>query len=304
MVIDAAKGIEAQTRKLFEVCRLRDSPDHHLHQQGRPRGAATRSTLLDEVAEALALDVCADDLAHRHGRRFSQASYDLATNIACATATAEGDSRECLGNARSQVDGAIAADIAEEIELAQMALCPSSISTAYRDGDLTPVYFGSRASRTSASRELIDGHRPLRPRRAPQPADSRAIEPTEPEVTGFVFKVQANMDPTHRDRIAFMRIVLGQLQARHEAHAGRARASPSRCTRRSCSSRRTARSPMSAYAGDIIGIPNHGTLRVGDTLPEKDAVRFTGLPNFAPEILRRVQLKDPTKTKQLQEGAR
>ena len=123
------------------------------------------------------------------------------------------------------------------------------------------------------------------------------------EVTGFVFKVQANMDPNHRDRIAFMRLCLGHLQTRHEADADRAPASRSRSIRRSCSSRRTARSPTRPWPGDIIGIPNHGTLRVGDTLTEKATiVRFTGLPNFAPEILRRVALKDPTKTKQLRKA--
>jgi peptide chain release factor 3 len=119
-------------------------------------------------------------------------------------------------------------------------------------------------------------------------------------VTGFVFKVQANMDPQHRDRIAFMRMVSGTFK-RGMKLTRRGWASRSRSIRRSCSSRRTARSPIRP-GGDIIGIPNHGTLRVGDTLSERNDVRFTGLPNFAPEILRRVALKDPTKTKQLRKA--
>ena len=149
--------------------------------------------------------------------------------------------------------------------------------------------------------ELIDAIARYAPPPRPQPSEAGTINPDHKEVTGFIFKVQANMDPQHRDRIAFMRLCSGTFK-RGMKLTPSGWASRSRSIRRSCFSRRTAKLPIRAEPGDIIGIPNHGTLRVGDTLSEKNKVRFTGLPNFAPEILRRVVLRDPTKTKQLRKA--
>ncbi|WP_421850295.1 peptide chain release factor 3 [Novosphingobium sp.] len=294
MVIDAAKGIEPQTRKLFEVCRLRSVPIitfvNKVDREGRPVFET-----LDEVADALALDVCPMSWPIGMGGVF-EGVLDFATNT---IARPEGDSREFLGKRDPLVDGAIPADIAEEIELAQMGY-PEFDLTAYRNGDLTPVYFGS-ALKNFGVAEMIDAIARYAPPPRPQPSENGTIELDHPEVTGFVFKVQANMDPMHRDRIAFMRMVSGTFKR------------GMKLTPSGLGKPIAVHSPIlffaqdreiadTAEAGDIIGIPNHGTLRVGDTLSEKNTVRFTGLPNFAPEILRRVQLKDPTKTKQLRKA--
>jgi peptide chain release factor 3 len=236
MVIDAAKGIEPQTRKLFEVCRLRSVPIitfvNKVDREGRPV-----FELLDEVRE--------------------------------------------------------------EFELAQAGY-PEFDLDAFRNGDLTPVYFGS-ALKNFGVAELIAAIAGFAPPPRPQPSEAGPVEPTRDEVTGFVFKVQANMDPQHRDRIAFMRMVSGTFRR------------GMKLTPSGLGKPIAVHSPIlffaqdreladTAEAGDIIGIPNHGTLRVGDTLSERNDVRFTGLPNFAPEILRRVQLRDPTKTKQLRKA--
>jgi peptide chain release factor 3 len=291
MVIDAAKGIEPQTRKLFEVCRMRNVPIitfvNKVDREGRPV-----YEILDEVADALALDVSPQSWPVGMGGQF-EGILDLASG---RISRPDGDSREFLG----RVDhDAIPDEFAEEIELGQMGY-PEFDLEAYRNGDLTPVFFGS-ALKNFGVAELIEAIARLAPPPRPQPSDSGVIDPTDKEVTGFIFKVQANMDPMHRDRIAFMRLVSGTFKRGMKltpSGSGKAIA---------------VHSPILFFAqdreiadeaqpGDIIGIPNHGTLRVGDTLSEGNKVRFTGLPNFAPEILRRVQLKDPTKTKQLRKA--
>ena len=292
MVIDAAKGIEPQTRKLFEVCRLRSVPIitfiNKVDREGRPV-----FELLDEVADMLALDVCPMSWPVGMGGQF-QGVLEFAGN---SVARPEGDSREFLG--KRETGAAIPADIAEEAELAQIGY-PAFDLQAYRNGDLTPVYFGS-ALKNFGVTELIEAIAGIAPPPRPQPAGGDVIIPSRDEVTGFIFKVQANMDPNHRDRIAFMRMVSGTFKR------------GMKLTPSGLGKPIAVHSPIlffaqdreiadTAEAGDIIGIPNHGTLRVGDTLSEKNDVRFTGLPNFAPEILRRVVLKDPTKTKQLRKA--
>ncbi|WP_336979364.1 peptide chain release factor 3 [Altererythrobacter fulvus] len=292
MVIDAAKGIEPQTRKLFEVCRLRSVPIitfvNKVDREGRPC-----FELLDEVADMLALDVSPQGWPIGMGGLF-EGILDFATNTASRP---EGDSREFLG--KRDVDPALPEDVAEEMELAR-GIYPEFDIDAYRNGDLTPVYFGS-ALKNFGVAELIDAIARFAPPPRPQPAEGGTISPDKDEVTGFIFKVQANMDPQHRDRIAFMRMVSGTFKR------------GMKLTPSGLGKPIAVHSPIlffaqdreiadTAEAGDIIGIPNHGTLRVGDTLSEKNDVRFTGLPNFAPEILRRIALKDPTKTKQLRKA--
>ena len=305
MVIDAARGIEAQTRKLFEVCRLRSVPIitfvNKVDREGRPV-----FELLDEVADILQLDVCPMSWPVGMGGEF-EGVYDL---YADTLAQPEGASREFLGKPRSFAglnDPALAdvlsADglekLVEEAELAQGAYAPFD-GDAYRAGDLTPVYFGS-ALKDFGVAELIAALADYAPPPRPQPAEPAPVSPDGSEVTGFVFKVQANMDPQHRDRIAFMRLCSGIFRR------------GMKLTPSGSGKPIAVHSPIlffaqdreiadEAFPGDIIGIPNHGTLRVGDTLSERADVRFTGLPNFAPEILRRVVLKDPTKTKQLRKA--
>ncbi len=292
MVIDAAKGIEPQTRKLFEVCRLRSVPIitfvNKVDREGRPT-----FELLDEVADMLALDVSPQAWPVGMGGQF-EGVLDFATG---AVSRPEGPSKEFLG--KRDADPELPADVTEEVELAQVGY-PEFDLEAYRNGDLTPVYFGS-ALKNFGVAELIDAIARYAPPPRPQPAGEETISPERDEVTGFIFKVQANMDPQHRDRIAFMRMVSGTFKR------------GMKLTPSGLGKPIAVHSPIlffaqdreladTAEAGDIIGIPNHGTLRVGDTLSERNDVRFTGLPNFAPEILRRVQLKDPTKTKQLRKA--
>ena len=292
MVIDAAKGIEPQTRKLFEVCRLRSVPIVTFINKIDREGRACFD-LLDEVADMLALDVSPQSWPIGMGGLF-QGVLDLASG---RVSRPEGASREFLGKIEEAAE--LPADVAEEVELAQAGY-PAFDLDAYRSGDLTPVYFGS-ALKNFGVAELIDAIARHAPPPRPQPSDSGEIAPERNEVTGFIFKVQANMDPQHRDRIAFMRLVSGTFRR------------GMKLTPSGSGKPIAVHSPIlffaqdreladSAEPGDIIGIPNHGTLRVGDTLSEKNEIRFTGLPNFAPEILRRVVLRDPTKTKQLRKA--
>lgn len=292
MVIDAAKGIEPQTRKLFEVCRLRNVPIITFINKVDREGRDPFETL-DEVADALALDVSPQSWPIGMGGQF-----EGILNFADGTvARPEGASKEFLGTRDESPD--IPEEFSDEAELAQAGY-PEFDLEAYRNGDLTPVYFGS-ALKNFGVTELIDAIAAHAPPPRAQPAGDERIAPDHGEVTGFIFKVQANMDPNHRDRIAFMRQVSGTFKR------------GMKLTPSGLGKPIAIHSPIlffaqdreiadTAEAGDIIGIPNHGTLRVGDTLSEKDVVRFTGLPNFAPEILRRVQLKDPTKTKQLRKA--
>ena len=292
MVIDAAKGIEPQTRKLFEVCRMRSVPIitfvNKVDREGRPV-----FEILDEVADALALDVSPQSWPIGMGGQF-EGVLEFATG---KVSRPTGDSREFLG--KIDVDPVMPEEFAEEIELGRIGY-PEFDLEAFRNGDMTPVFFGS-ALKNFGVADLIEAIARWAPPPRAQPSEQGEIEPTRDEVTGFVFKVQANMDPQHRDRIAFMRMVSGTFKR------------GMKLTPSGLGKPIAVHSPIlffaqdreladTAEAGDIIGIPNHGTLRVGDTLSERNQVRFTGLPNFAPEILRRVQLKDPTKTKQLRKA--
>ncbi|WP_336961917.1 peptide chain release factor 3 [Sphingobium aquiterrae] len=305
MVIDAAKGIEPQTRKLFEVCRLRNVPIitfiNKVDREGRDA-----FSLIDEVADALALDVCPMSWPVGMGGQF-EGIYDFATNrLRQPTGPSkayEGQETYFTGLDDPKLAEVLSADglkkLREEAELAQGGYTHFDLA-AYRHGDLTPVYFGS-ALKLFGVTELIDALAAHAPPPRPQPAEPAPVAPEDSEVTGFIFKVQANMDPQHRDRIAFMRLCSGRFKR------------GMKLTPSGSGKPIAVHSPIlffaqdreiadEAFPGDIIGIPNHGTLRVGDTLSERADVRFTGLPNFAPEILRRVALKDPTKTKQLRKA--
>ncbi len=292
MVIDAAKGIEPQTRKLFEVCRLRSVPIITFVNKVDREGRAGFE-LLDEVADTLALDVSPQSWPVGMGGTF-EGVLDFASG---EVSRPEGPSKEFLG--KRDKGAVLPEDIAEEAELAQHGY-PEFDLAAYRHGDLTPVYFGS-ALKNFGVTELIDAIARFAPPPRPQPSEDGPVDPERDEVTGFVFKVQANMDPQHRDRIAFMRMVSGTFR-RGMKLVPSGLGKPIAVHSPILFFAQDRELADTAEAGDIIGIPNHGTLRVGDTLSEKNQVRFTGLPNFAPEILRRVQLRDPTKTKQLRKA--
>jgi len=294
MVIDAAKGIEPQTRKLFEVCRMRSVPIITFVNKVDREGRSPFETL-DEVADALALDVVPMSWPIGMGGVF-EGVINLATR---SVARPDGPSREFLGRSEVVDDSALPPAIAEEIELAEGGYGAFD-ETAYRHGDMTPVYFGS-ALKNFGVADMIEAIARFAPPPRPQASDQGPVEPTRSDVTGFVFKVQANMDPQHRDRIAFMRLVSGTFR-RGMKLVPSGLGKPIAVHSPILFFAQDREIADSAEAGDIIGIPNHGTLRVGDTLSERNDLRFTGLPNFAPEILRRVALKDPTKTKQLRKA--
>ena len=292
MVIDAARGIEAQTRKLFEVCRLRSVPIITFVNKVDREGRAPFERL-DEIADVLALDVCPMTWPVGMGGTF-EGILNLSAN---SVSRPEGDSRTFQGLIDSTPT--LPDDVAEEVELAQAGYAAFD-GEAYRNGDLTPVYFGS-ALKDFGPAELIAALADYAPPPRAQPAEPAPVTPDEKEVTGFVFKVQANMDPQHRDRIAFMRLCSGTFR-RGMKLTPTGHGKPIAVHSPILFFAQNRELADEAFPGDIIGIPNHGTLRVGDTLSEKAAIRFTGLPNFAPEILRRVVLKDFTKTKQLRKA--
>ncbi len=302
MVIDAAKGIESQTRKLFEVCRLRDIPIiTFINKIDRP--GEDPLTLLDDIASGLALDLVPMGWPIGMGSDF-RGVVDLAGMQALLP---EADRTSSYGRAVplkelsdiTRIDGIdedIAARALEGVELAQGALSTFNLQ-AFREGHLSPVFFGS-ALKNFGVEALLDALARWAPGPLPRVATQRTVQPDEDQVSGFVFKVQANMDPNHRDRIAFVRLCSGKFKRGMKLlHVREGKFM-------------TVASPMfffgqgretadEAYAGDIIGVPIHGTLRVGDTLTEKEPLKFTGIPNFAPEILRRVIIADAMKAKQL-----
>ncbi len=302
MVIDAAKGIEEQTRKLFEVCRLRDVPIvtfiNKLDREGRDP-----FDLLDEIEQTLALDVTPASWPIGMGRSFL-GCYDLFgdrlvlmdradRNIASQGITCEGLDDEKLGE--HLPDDALAT-LREQVEMAR-GLCPDFKLESYREGHLTPVFFGS-ALNNFGVRELLHGIGELAPAPRPRAAQERVVQPDESKATGFVFKIQANMDPKHRDRIAFLRLCSGHfkrgMKMLHVRDGGMmAVHNPVLFL---AQDRELAED---AWAGDIIGIPNHGKLRIGDTLTEGEVLNFTGIPSFAPEMLRAVRPDDPMRAKHL-----
>jgi peptide chain release factor 3 len=271
MVIDAAKGIEARTRKLFEICRLRDIPIITFVNK-MDREARDPFELLDEVANTLALDTAPVTWPVGRAATFA-GTYDLRARR--------------LHVELPQADPRLQT-MADEVDLVRAALPPFEVGP-FAAGHLTPVYFGSAIKEIGVA-DLLDGLAEYGPRPRAQPADTRTVEATEPALTALVFKIQANMDPNHRDRIAFARICSGRLvrgMRLKQVRTGK---------------QIPLHAPQFFFARDVVGIPNHGTLRIGDTLTEGEDVNFVGVPHFAPEILRRVRLDDAMKAKKLRQA--
>ena len=301
MVIDAAKGIEPQTRKLFEVCRLRDMPIttfiNKLDREGRDP-----FDLLDEIADQLALDTVPMTWPAGMGVDF-RGCYDLVGDrmlMLEGPRESVGDVVACRGLDDPKLADVLPAPqldkLREEAELAREA-CPAFDVDAFREGHLTPVYFGS-ALRNFGVRELLNGLSRSAPAPRPRAADRRDVVPDEDKVSGFVFKVQANMDRNHRDRVAFLRLCSGRFRRGMKLTHSRTGKSLAVYNPIFFFAQDRALAEE-AWPGDIIGVPNHGALRVGDTLTEGEALRFTGIPDFAPEILQRVRLDDPMRVKHL-----
>ncbi len=302
MVLDGAKGIESQTRKLFEVCRLRDMPITTFINKF-DREALDPFDLLDDIEQTLALDVVPASWPIGMGRNFL-GCYDLfndrLTLIAKGSAQAADNGITCDGLDDPKLDELLPADavakLREDVEMAR-GLCPEFDMQAFLDGTMTPVYFGSAVNNFGVE-TLLNGLTEAAPSPRPAPTAGREISPLEKKVSGFIFKIQANMDPKHRDRIAFMRLVSGHF--RRGAKLKHVRSEKTLNIHNPvlflAQDRELAEE---AWPGDIIGIPNHGNLRIGDALTEGEDIRFTGIPSFAPELLQRVRPLDPMRAKHL-----
>ncbi|MFN7633599.1 MAG: peptide chain release factor 3, partial [Acetobacteraceae bacterium] len=305
MVIDGAKGIETQTRKLFEVCRLRDVPITTFVNK-MDREARDPFELIDEIEQTLQIEVTPASWPIGSGREFL-GCYDLLADSLLLFDRTKGDrvaeAVTCNGLDDPELDRRLPKDavkrLREEVEMAR-GLMPAFDLEAYRAGNLTPIYFGS-AINNFGVQELLAGLARDAPSPRPQPADPRPVEPSEPKVAGFVFKVQANMDPNHRDRIAFVRLASGHfrrgMKLKH-VRSGKQIAVNNAVLFLA----RDRELAEDAWPGDIIGIPNHGSLRIGDTLTEGAEIRFTGVPSFAPELLQRVRPDDPMRVKHLRKA--
>lgn len=304
MVLDSAKGIETQTKKLFEVCRLRNVPIltfiNKLDREG-----LDPFCLLDDIEKTLAMDVTPASWPIGMGKDFL-GCYDLINdqlilmnktgNKSLINSTIE----TCQGLDDPKLDELLPVHAVEKLREDVMMvreLCPAFDLELYLAGAMTPVFFGS-AINNFGVKEVLEGLHRLAPTPRPQPAAERTINPDENKVTGFIFKIQANMDPKHRDRIAFMRICSGHFKrgmTLNQIRTGKGIKVPTPVMFLA-QERELAED---AYAGDIIGIPNHGQLRIGDTLTEGEKLHFTGIPSFAPELLKSVRALDPLKSKHL-----
>ncbi len=305
MVIDVAKGVEERTIKLMEVCRLRDTPImtfiNKLDREGKDP-----IELLDEVETVLGIQCAPVTWPIGMGQRLKGVVhlltgevhlYEPGRNFTRQDSTIF-PSLDAPGLA-ARIGEKMLADLREELELVQGASHPFD-KDAYLRGQQTPVFFGSGVNNFGVQ-PLLDFFVEHAPAPQPRATTGRTIAPQEDKLSGFVFKIQANMDPQHRDRVAFMRVCSGRFSAgmkTFHVRTGKEMKLANALTFMA-SDREIA---AEAWPGDVIGIHNHGTISIGDTFTEGEAVTFTGIPNFAPELFRRARLKDPLKLKQLQKG--
>ena len=304
MVIDVAKGVEARTIKLMDVCRLRDTPIltfiNKLDREGRDP-----IELLDEVESVLKIACAPMTWPIGMGKRFKGVYHLYRDAVQLFSANhggriAEGDLIEGLYNVRlDELLGDQADELREEIELVKGA-SHAFDHEQYLAGRQTPVFFGS-AINNFGIQELLDAFAQYAPAPKPREAEQRLVRPDEPKFSGFVFKVQANMDPAHRDRIAFLRICSGKFDRGMKIH--HVRIGKNIQVGNAITFQADSRKNVTvAYPGDIIGLHNHGTIQVGDTFSQGEKLKFAGIPYFAPELFRRVVLKDPLRAKALHKG--
>ncbi|WP_439109954.1 peptide chain release factor 3 [Lentibacter sp.] len=305
MVIDGAKGVESQTQKLFEVCRLRDLPILTFCNK-MDRESRDTFEIIDEIQEMLAIDVTPASWPIGVGSEF-MGCYDLLNDrlelMDRADRNKVGESIKIKG-----LDDPLLAEhlpkhllekLLEEVEMAR-ELLPELVPQSVLEGHMTPIWFGS-AINSFGVQELMSGIGDYGPEPQIQNAEPRKIAPEETKVSGFVFKVQANMDPKHRDRVAFVRMASGHFKRGMKLTHVRTKKpmAISNPVLFLASDRELAEE---AWAGDIIGIPNHGQLRIGDTLTEGELLRVTNIPSFAPELLQGVRAMDPMKSKHLEKA--
>ena len=299
MVIDAAKGIEARTRKLFEVCRLRDIPIITFINK-MDRESRDPFDLIDEIEKTLALDTAPITWPVGRGRDFV-GTIDVATGSVRLLDAPAGDQPQVMTVAEVAAlnPNLEAATVEGELDLVREA-CKRFDLTSFREGHLSPVFFGS-ALKNFGVKDLLDALAGMAPAPRAQAADKRLVTAAEADMSAFVFKVQANMDPNHRDRIAFVRLCSGKLSRGMKVKQVRTGKVISLNAPQFFFAQDRALAEE-AYAGDVVGIPNHGMLRIGDTLTEGEDFNFVGVPSFAPEILRRVRLPDAMKAKKLKQA--
>ena len=304
MVIDGARGVEERTRKLMEVCRLRDTPIMTFINKF-DRESRDPLSLIDEIEEVLGIRCAPVTWPIGSGRRFRGAYHLSEDCVRFFGSTSKSEMRvdEAVhGIENPELDRRLGSDaeaLREEIELVRGASHDFERGD-YIEGTLTPVFFGS-ALHSFGVRELLDCFIAHAPPPVPRPAMEREVAPEEPHFTGFVFKIQANMDPQHRDRIAFLRTTSGRYRHGMKLHQVRTGKDVQVANAVTFMARERARTD-DAVAGDIIGLHNHGTIRIGDTFTQGERLRFTGIPSFAPELFRRVVLRDPLRMKALQKG--
>jgi len=304
MVIDSAKGVETQTRKLMEVCRMRNTPIMTFINKLDREGLEPLE-LFSDIEETLQIECVPLTWPVGMGKRFRGIYHLLRNEMHFFTShikdrVQQGTVIQGLDN--PQLDeylGGQADELRESVELLQEASNLFDLKE-YLKGNQTPVFFGS-AINNFGVKELLDTFVELAPGPLPRMTESREVQPAEPAFSGFVFKIQANMDPAHRDRIAFLRVCSGRftrgMKVRHHRLGKEVQFSNAMIFMA-----QDRKNVEEAFPGDIIGIPNHGTIRIGDTFSDKEPLKFVGIPSFAPEHFRRVRLKDPLKTKQMDKG--
>jgi peptide chain release factor 3 len=304
MVIDGAKGVESRTIKLMDVCRLRDTAIitfvNKMDRESRPP-----IDLLDEVEQVLKIKCAPITWPIGMGKGFkgvfhlyNDAIYLFSPQHGGRIADAE--VIQGLDNPRlDELFGTLAQELRDEIELVRGASHEFDLE-AFRRGELTPVFFGSGINNFGV-REVLDALVDYAPTPLPRATTTRTVQPTEEKFSGFVFKIQANMDPAHRDRVAFLRICSGRYsQGMKVKHVRLGRDVKIANAITFMAQEREA--VEDAWSGDIIGLHNHGTIQIGDTFTEGEDLKFTGIPHFAPELFRRAVLKDPLRMKALQKG--
>src|SRR5690606_23775298 len=309
--IDSAKGVELQTMKLMEVCRMRKTPIT-VFMNKMDRDALDPLALMDEVERVLGVQCAPRTLPIGNGKAF-QGVYSFIDDTVhlfrpddgVATATAHGEIRKVSGIHDPKLDEWFDAKYLQEFrDQAELALgaLPEFDQQKYLRGEQAPVYFGSGIANFGV-KHLLDSFVAVAPPPLPREARERTVQATEEKFTGFVFKIQANTDPRHRDRIAFIRICSGKFErGGRVTHVRTGR--PVRLAAPTSMMANDREVLETAYAGDIIGIHDPGLYGISDTLSESETLNFQGIPDFAPEHFSKVHLADPLKSKQLQQGLR
>ena len=304
MVIDGAKGVEERTLKLMEVCRLRDTPILTFINK-LDREIRDPIDLLDEVESIMKIDCAPMTWPIGAGSRFKGVYHLYEDVVYPYTRGTEGPAAEhdlISGIHSAEAESFLGDQLEELVEAIELVRGASHEfdQERYLKGELTPVYFGS-ALRNFGVMEMLDGFVEIAPPPIQRLTTAEPIDPKDTEFSGFVFKIQANMDPKHRDRMAFMRICSGSYQQGMKMH--HVRIGKSVKVTDAVTFLAGGRSTTGlAYSGDIIGLHNHGTIQIGDTFTSGKKINFIGVPHFAPELFRRVKLKDPLKSKQLRQG--